>query len=147
MEARRTETTIRNSREVATPGAEDRPVLAPRDIDKLELGHLLANAKDFPTIFGALNEKSRLAILSALLKHEAYHSEPMTFSGLMAAVSIQSSLLSHHLKPLMEAGLIEQLARVDSSPASRNPRGRSFYRTTNVALALLRLGLGGDEAH
>jgi ArsR family transcriptional regulator, nickel/cobalt-responsive transcriptional repressor len=49
----------------------------------------------------ALGDATRLAVLQALLQH------PHRVGDLQAALQIEQSLLSHHLKILRDAGLVE----------------------------------------
>jgi DNA-binding transcriptional ArsR family regulator len=80
----------------------------------------------------ALSEKSRLAILLVLLKNDE-----MTFSELSRTLDMSSSKLTHHLKKLVQAALVENYfqRKADSEEYS-------FYKPTLLAEDFARNMLG-----
>jgi DNA-binding transcriptional ArsR family regulator len=84
----------------------------------------------------ALSEDARLAIIIILLKNGE-----MTFSELSRALTMSSSNLTHHLKKLTQAALIENFFQ-----RKENTEEYSFYRATLLAEDFTRNLLQPQEA-
>lgn len=84
----------------------------------------------------ALSEDARLAIVIILLKNGE-----MTFSELSRLLNISSSNLTHHLKKLIQAALIENFFQ-----RKEDSEEYSFYRATLLAEDFTRNMLRSQQA-
>ena len=84
----------------------------------------------------ALSIDARLAIVVTLLKNEE-----MTFSELSRSLKMSSSNLTHHLKKLTQAALIENFFQ-----RKEDSEEYSFYRATLLAEDFLKNILRSQEA-
>lgn len=98
-----------------------------KEIDKLE-EYVREVPEDVKQAIKALSENTRLAIVVALLKHGE-----LPFSQLMEILGINSSILSHHLKNLVNASLVKNyyVKKPDSEDYS-------FYDLTSYGEAFMR---------
>lgn len=97
------------------------------DINKLN-EYLEEVPEDIREAVKALSDNTRLAIVVALLKHGE-----LTFSQLLETLEISSSILSHHLKNLVNASLIKNyyIKKPDSEEYS-------FYDLTSYGEVFMR---------
>lgn len=84
--------------------------------------------EDVKEAIKALSDDTRLAIVVALLKHGEF-----TFSQLMETLRVNSSVLSHHLKSLINASLIKNYYA--KKPESEE---YSFYDLTSYGEQFMR---------
>ena len=93
----------------------------------------------------ALGDALRLQIIEVLLRNEAVNPNPLSFTDLKGKLeedlgSIASNRFAYHLSVLQEAGFLQRTVALPGNPhydQRVSMSGRSFYRTTTLAMLLL----------